>query len=128
MVSESGHQAHPDEIIASCQALQAHIKKVQENAEQTVKDWQARIREQELAEKRRLAPGWLDRDEKMLEPERVGNGPGAQAPGNAHDQLVNIMDWQDDHRNDGSEVEASSAAAGEELDRAFGGLVLQGKQ
>jgi hypothetical protein len=29
VVSQSGHAAHPDDIIASCQTLAAHIQKVQ---------------------------------------------------------------------------------------------------
>lgn len=124
-MSESGHNAHPDEIIASCQALQAHIKKVQEDAKRTLQEWQARINEQELAEKRRVAPGWLDRDEKMLEPERSGNPTGAPAPGKSPEQSVNIMDWQDNSRHDAREAEATTTAAGDELDRAFGGMVLQ---
>lgn len=124
-MSESGHHANPDEIIASCQALQAHIKKVQEDAERTLVEWQARIKEQELAEKRRVAPGWLDRDEKMLEPERSGNPTGAPAPGKSQHQSVNIMDRQDDSHHDASGVEVTTTAAGDELDRAFGGMDLQ---
>lgn len=122
-MSESGHDAHPDEIVASCQALQARIRKVQDDTERTLKDWQARIKEQELAEKRRVAPGWLDRDEKILEPARSGHGTVAPALGNTQNQLANIMDWHDDTHNDGSEAEASTTA-GDELDRAFGGMIL----
>lgn len=122
-MSESGYNAHPDEIIASCQALQAHIQKLQEDAEQTLKDWQARIQEQDLAEKRRVAPGWLDRDEKILEPARSGHGAGP-APGNNQNQVDNIMDLQDDSRNEGSEAEVLTTA-GDELDRAFGGMVIR---
>ena len=123
-MSDSGHNAHPDEIIASCHALQAHIRKVQEDTERLLKDWQARIQEQELAEKRRVAPGWLDRDEKILEPARPSCGSGPP-PGSAQIQVANIMDLQDDNHNDGSGAEVS-ATAGDELDRAFGGMVIRG--
>lgn len=123
VVSESGHNAHPDEIIASCQALQAHIRKVQEDSGRLLQDWQARIKEEELAEKRRVAPGWLDRDEKILEPARVGHSIGPP-PGSAQNQVANIMDLRDDNHDSGSEAEVS-ATAGDELDRAFGGMNIR---
>lgn len=128
-MSESGHAVHPDEIIASCQALQAHITKVQDDAERMLRDWQASIKEQELAEKRRVAPGWLDREEKILEPERSGTATGgAPGLGNAWIRDVNIMDWQDDGPQGASQAESSTTAAGDELDRAFGGMVLEKEQ
>ncbi len=46
-----------------------------------------------------MAPGWLDREEKILEPEREGER----------------------EREDGVEVEVEDKA-GDELDRAFGGM------
>lgn len=96
---------------------------MQEDAEQTLEDWQARIKEQDLAEKRRVAPGWLDRDEKILEPARSGQGT-ARPPANTPNQVANIMDSQDGSHHDGSEVEVS-ATAGDELDRAFGGMAIR---
>lgn len=123
VVSESGHNAHPDDIIASCQALQAHIRKVQEESERLLKDWQARIKEEELAEKRRVAPGWLDRDEKILEPARSGHSTGP-SPGTTQTQVANIMDLRDDNLDDEGGAEVSTAA-GDELDRAFGGMNIR---
>ncbi|KAI9824533.1 MAG: hypothetical protein M1826_007323 [Phylliscum demangeonii] len=67
----TGHRAHPDEIVAACRALQAHLMQMHEDAAQLVRDWDRGIKERELAEKRSLAPGWLDRDEKLLQPERL---------------------------------------------------------
>ena len=122
-MSESGHNAHPDDVIASCQALQVHIRKVQEDSERLLQDWQARIKDEELAEKRRLAPGWLDRDEKILEPAKSGHSTGP-SPGRTQHQVANIMDLRDDNLNDGSDG-AVSAAAGDELDRAFGGMNIR---
>jgi hypothetical protein len=105
--------------------LQSHIQKVREDAERTLRDWQASIKEQELAEKRRLAPGWLDREEKILEPERSGHlGTGPPAPGKAPTELVNIMDQQDDRADEASEGQITATTAGDELDRAFGGMAL----
>lgn len=34
--------------------------------------WEESIRERELQERRRKAPGWLDREERILEPEKKG--------------------------------------------------------
>lgn len=124
-MSPSGHTAHPDEIIASCQALQTHIQKVQEDADQTLRDWEARLEEQELVEKRRVAPGWLDRDEKILEPERQIKRSGASGQSNAQTSSNNMMDWQDNIDDRVSEPPENNE--GNELDRAFGGLVLQKK-
>lgn len=109
VTSSSGHSAHPDDIINSCKALQEHLKKTTEDAEKAIKEWEQDIRERDLAEKRRVAPGWLDRDEKILEP--------TKAPSSADQSLL-----------DGQPVNIISAPAmspnreGEELDRAFGGL------
>lgn len=108
----TGHSAHPDQIIASCQALQAHIQKLQEDAVATIKKWQDSIKERELMEKRRVAPGWLDMDQKMLVPER--QEPLQTTP----HEVQNIMEI--DHP-----TQRSGQDGGEELDRAFGGLGLR---
>ncbi|KAK3374115.1 hypothetical protein B0T24DRAFT_625680 [Lasiosphaeria ovina] len=84
VVSSSGHAAHPDDIIASCRALAAHVAKLQAEAEAELRALDERIRARELAEKRRLAPGWLDSDARLLEPERAANNATpvpAPAPG-----------------------------------------------
>jgi hypothetical protein len=121
VVSSSGHAAHPDEIIASCKALQAYISKMQEDADLELKKWEEAIAARELAEKRRVAPGWLDSEARILEPERkTSRVPGASSQGNLMDGEV-------------SSVEASILrnapvvkpnGEGDELDRAFGGLGL----
>jgi hypothetical protein len=120
-VSTSGHAAHPDEIIASCRALQAYITKVKDDADGELKAWDDAIKARELAEKRRVAPGWLDSDARILEPARRDthqDGNGKQ----------NIMD------SDASSAEASRlgeslaekvSREGEQLDKAFGGLGMQ---
>lgn len=113
VVSASGHAAHPDEIIASCQVLQAHIQRKHDEAAQTIKEWENSIKERELAEKRRVAPGWLDREEKILEPTKLES---------ARDQASLL-----DSRSSETDAVAIPPAMvpsreGEELDRAFGGL------
>jgi len=116
VVSSSGHGARPEEIIASCKALQGHVQKMQEDAQRTIKEWEDGIKERELAEKRRVAPGWLDRDEKILEPVKAGN------------QKVQ-PDLLDAQTSDGQSSVMGPAISptreGEELDRAFGGLDIK---
>ena len=122
VVSASGHAAHPDEIIASCKALQAHLQKIQDDAERTIREWEDGIKERELAEKRRVAPGWLDREEKILEPAKKQNTvvtANARVVPEPH-----IMDSQDGGPAVRSLTE-EKAAQGEELDRAFGGMGLR---
>lgn len=82
VVSPSGHAAHPDEILASCRALQAHVAQLCATAEADVARLEERIRARELAEKRRVAPGWLDSEARLLEPERAaGAGSGGNTIG-----------------------------------------------
>ncbi|MCJ1394109.1 hypothetical protein MMC18_006987 [Xylographa bjoerkii] len=122
VVSASGHAAHPDEIIASCKALQAHLHKIQDDAERTIREWENGIKERELAEKRRLAPGWLDREEKILEPAKKRNSIAASSARVVPEP--NIMDSQDGGPAVRSLTE-EKAAEGDELDRAFGGMGLR---
>jgi hypothetical protein len=123
VVSSSGHAAHPDEIMASCKALQAYILKVQDDADRELKEWQDAIDARELAEKRRVAPGWLDSDARILEPEKAhpNSGGGSQK---AHGNLMDV----DISSADASGLKHTPVVApdgeGDELDRAFGGLGL----
>lgn len=117
------HAAHPDDIIASCHALQDHLKKLESDAKTLVAKWQGDIHDRDLAEKRRVAPGWLDVDEgnRLLMPERK--------PEPAGDLMTGIQEGPDG--SDGLqavvggvqrlELEGSASREGEELDRAFGG-------
>lgn len=119
VMSSSGHAAHPDDIIASCNTLKAYIQKVQDDADRDLKEWEDAVQARELAEKRRVAPGWLDSDARILEPEKkVEQKAGAEEQ--------NLMDV------DVSSAEASGlegglvrTGEGEQLDRAFGGLDLK---
>jgi hypothetical protein len=110
----TGHSAHPDQIIASCQALQAHLQKLQGDAIATMQKWQDDIKERELMEKRRVAPGWLDVDQKMLVPERREQPHHAGSPASRP------------HAGGSMGVDSQVVPdGGEELDRAFGGLGLK---
>ena len=133
VVSSSGHAAHPDDIIASCRALQAHIAKLEADAEASLREFDERIKARDLAEKRRLAPGWLDSDVRVLEPERKTATPevGAAAARGDVDMLDGpAMDvgflaggGQGGHGRGGAS-EMAVPDEGEQLDRAFGGLAL----
>ncbi|KAI4157924.1 MAG: hypothetical protein LQ342_007897 [Letrouitia transgressa] len=125
VVSASGHAASPEDIIASCQALQTHIQKLQDDAEKTLEDWETSLKEEELAEKRRVAPGWLDREEKILEPARVSSGQST--PLASHFQHTNIMDMQD-HQSKNSSDQTVPSHEGNELDRAFGEMNIRKQQ
>jgi hypothetical protein len=118
VVSASGHAAHPDEILASCRALEADLKKAQTDAQATIREWEESIKQRELAEKRRVAPGWLDRDEKLLQPITATK---SQSP-----PTSSILDQQPSREEAAasgtSPAAVPSSKEGEELDRAFGGL------
>jgi hypothetical protein len=124
VVSSAGHAAHPDDIIKSCRTLQAYVQKVQDDADAELKAWEEAIKARELAEKRRLAPGWLDSDARILEPERKAAG---SATNSTTISSANLMD------NDTSSAEvlgqgkdeAGVGGEGEALDRAFGALGLK---
>jgi hypothetical protein len=117
VVSASGHSASPDDIIASCNALQKHVQDNAEASEKTIRDWEDGIKQKELAEKRRVAPGWLDRDEKILEPVKAKDdakkGASLLDSGDADDQAASQM------------PAIQAVCEGEELDRAFGRLGLK---
>jgi hypothetical protein len=118
VVSSSGHAAHPDDIIQSCQALQAYIQKVQDDADKELKAWEDAIAARELAEKRRVAPGWLDSEARILEPERKNSSMQGPLQGNLMDVDVS--------RAEATGLQGTPVAVprgeGDELDRAFGGL------
>ncbi|KAI9828329.1 MAG: hypothetical protein M1832_002757 [Thelocarpon impressellum] len=127
VVSSAGHAAHPDEIIASCQALQQHLKQTHEDADRLIREWEESIRERELAEKRRLAPGWLDRDEKILQPERAMQGitesSPSTLPGSGEETGTEAPSGPSGPS--GGQQDTKPSSEGEELDRAFGGLGLR---
>ena len=124
VVSASGHAASPEDIIKSCQLLQDHIKKTQEDAEKAIRDWEQGLMEQDLAEKRRLAPGWLDRSEKILEPERRAN-VGSTATVNDQAKPASIMDSDIEGQKTQPAWQEVQDSAGDELDRAFGGMTVR---
>ncbi len=132
VTSASGHAEHPDDILASCEALHAYIDKVKEDADKEIREWEEEIKSRELAEKRRVAPGWLDSESHLLMPSRKDGGVGSGVGGEMRDgkgtgNEGSLMD------SDASNGEASKLGEslseqvereGEEMDRVFGGLAL----
>jgi hypothetical protein len=110
----TGLAFHPDDIIASCRKLQESLQRMQEDSERAIQKWDGEIQERDLAEKRRVAPGWLDVGEsgRGLVPERLGTAEPSQVeqPGPATQQ--------DSHMSDAPDQ-------GAELDRAFGSLSVR---
>ncbi|ORY71102.1 uncharacterized protein BCR38DRAFT_479624 [Pseudomassariella vexata] len=133
VISQSGHAAHPDDIIRSCEALRSYVSKMQEDAERDLRELDERIRARELAEKRRVAPGWLDSEARLLEPERKGGDNGGERAGGG---AGGARELGDDAGVAGgvagpfaemslAEREGASEMAvdqGEEIDRVLGGL------
>ena len=95
---------------------------LQDDAERTIKEWENGIKERELAEKRRVAPGWLDREEKILEPAKKRDSVAASSQPSMRE--VDMLDSQADapaFRNLTQERDAE----GDELDRVFGGMAIR---
>ncbi|KAI1771895.1 hypothetical protein F4818DRAFT_428203 [Hypoxylon cercidicola] len=117
VMASSGHAAHPDDIAASCRALRAHVVRARDEAERTLRDVAERLRARELAEKRRVAPGWLDSEARLLQPEKSG---GAEA-GGAGVPAAQLAEMSLAERRDSGAISEMAVDQGEELDRAFGG-------
>ncbi|KAI4236540.1 MAG: hypothetical protein LQ352_007992 [Teloschistes flavicans] len=125
VVAKSNHAASPEEIIASCKALQNHIQEMQDDADKTLRKWEADLKDEELAEKRRVAPGWLDRQEKILQPTKSSNPTNSESDStHMQSRSANIMDQQTDGEA-GSLQPSIQDQEGDELDRAFGGMALR---
>ncbi|KAF4457762.1 hypothetical protein F53441_386 [Fusarium austroafricanum] len=114
VVSNSGHAAHPEDIISSCRALGAYVTKMQEDAERELREFDERIKARELAEKRRVAPGWLDSEMHILEPER--STPAQQQGAGNVPESQNFQSGTNQNATDDQ---------GAELDRVFGGMALK---
>ncbi|KAF2646904.1 hypothetical protein P280DRAFT_386575, partial [Massarina eburnea CBS 473.64] len=108
----TGTTAHPDTILQSCHALQTHIHDLSLSARATLAAFEQRRWAAELAEKRRVAPGWLDGEVRILRPENI-DGDG---------EMEGVVEGEDGmglvERRDG----VPDAREGEALDRAFGGM------
>ena len=121
VVSTSGAAAaHPSDILASCRALQQHLGKLQQDAEKELEGWERDRKEKELAEKRRVAPGWLDSEQRLLEPTRI-QSPNAISATRPTEDRSNTWACQAQQ----VQQQQADSKEGEELDRVFGGLEIR---
>lgn len=107
---------------------------MQEDSERILRELEDRIRARELAEKRRVAPGWLDSEARLLEPERrpgsgSGSGSGvgvemaeADVAGRFGEMSIADRRGAEGGGDGGAVISEMAVDQGEELDRAFGGL------
>lgn len=112
MLSQGGYAAHPSAILAQNKDLLRRLEEQGEAGRKKVEEWEKSIQERELAERRRRAPGWLDREERLLSPEKATGDAGK-----------NLMDEEQDERAkrvSGLVEEKEAEDLGQELDRAFG--------
>lgn len=105
---------HPSDILRIDNALLLHIQSTRRNAEKKVLEWEESIKNRDLQEKRRKAPGWLDGEVKLLEPENVHAH-------NAFDKEPSkIMTGVDDLLGLNDKTETKSPDLGKMMDQAFG--------
>lgn len=99
---------------------------MQEDADIELKKWEEAIAARELAEKRRVAPGWLDSDARILEPERKISGllPGGSSRSNLMD--ADVSSAEAFVLKNAPVVKPNGE--GDELDRAFGGMGLDNRK
>ncbi|EEH05496.1 conserved hypothetical protein [Histoplasma capsulatum G186AR] len=114
--SGRGHVVHPGNVLASCEALEKDMNKIREGSLATIKDWEESIKQRDLAEKRRIAPGWLDREEKLLQPVKISR-PASEA--HTSPQLSQQLSPGE---NEETNPDTVSTSEGEALVRAFGNL------
>jgi hypothetical protein len=121
VTSASGQSAHPDTILKSCVALQEHLKKLEDDSRRMLEEYKVRKEKEELAEKRRVAPGWLDSGVHILKPENVKEEEAvkAQAQGLLDDGVPGRALPGQSQSGQGAGERNTEA---EELDRVFGGL------
>ncbi|CAK7216050.1 hypothetical protein SCUCBS95973_002673 [Sporothrix curviconia] len=133
----SSSAAHPDDIIASCRALREHVGRMQADADAELRQLEQRIQARDLAEKRRVAPGWLDSEDRLLVPEKKDSATATTT--------ATATAGKDPGRGDGSASQPSEMAAsvpeqfaaaaaaeasrggvtGEALDQAFGSMKIR---
>ena len=113
VTSSSGFAAHPSTIIAQNQALLKQIQRQREEGENKVREWEDGIKQVELREKRRRAPGWLDSEQHLLQPEKKDEKGSANLmdDGVLDDKVVGM----DLGKNGGGRDDE-----GAEMDRVFG--------
>lgn len=115
VTSASGFRAHPNAIVAQNRALRQQLDSSSADARASFRSWLDSIKERELAEKRRKAPGWLDSDEKMLRPEKPAGA--AQSPPESASAATTTANAQ---TMDSKPIDTQVNDLGAQMDRAFG--------
>lgn len=100
------------------------MQRVQDDADRELRAWQDAIDARELAEKRRVAPGWLDSDARILEPERRNGSNAGEEMAQKHHLMDAGVSSADAPKLQHTPI-AEPSSEGDELDRAFGGLNVQ---
>jgi hypothetical protein len=115
VTSASGFAAHPSAIIAQNQTLLDQITRQRKDAAQKISEWQTGITQRDLAEKRRKAPGWLDSENRLLEPSKASTDKNTS-------QTASLLDELPSTDESGSSVDARKSGddIGAAMDRAFG--------
>lgn len=118
MTSSSGFAAHPSVIIAQNVALREQLSTQAQQAQEQIEKWERGIRDRELAEKRRKAPGWLDSEDRILEPEKAKSETETRAGTKTQVNLMDEATPQDVVRV--RERDQGASDLGDAIDRVFG--------
>ncbi|CAK7215840.1 hypothetical protein SEUCBS140593_002664 [Sporothrix eucalyptigena] len=132
----SSSAAHPDDILASCRALHEHVSRMQADADAELRQLEQRIQARDLAEKRRVAPGWLDSEDRLLVPEKKDATPSPGDPSSGGDgsasqpsEMAASVPEQTAFAADAAAAAAAAASSGgvtgEALDQAFGNMKIR---
>lgn len=115
VTSSTGFAAHPSSIINQNRALLDQISSQRRDAQEKVKKWEQDIKERELQEKRRTAPGWLDSESKLLQPAKKTEDRREGGEVDLMDQPEAAVDIQTSR-----EQNKTANELGDAMDRAFG--------
>ncbi|KAI7238861.1 hypothetical protein KC330_g2338 [Hortaea werneckii] len=119
VTSSSGFAAHPSTIITQNQALLEQLDRQRAEASKKVQEWEKGIQERDLAEKRRKAPGWLDSEQHLLQPEKTGADRAREQEGSLMDEPASAG-RQEGGGGDGAGRDRTGEDLGAAMDRAFG--------
>jgi hypothetical protein len=115
VTSASGFAAHPSAIIAQNQTLLDQITRQRKDAAQKISEWESEIKKRDLAEKRRKAPGWLDSEDRLLEPSKTAKDTTATHGSSLLDEPSSL-----DRNESASALKKDGEDIGAVMDRAFG--------
>ena len=107
-----GFAAHPSTIINQNRGLLEQIEREKKEGSNKFEEWEQAIRDRELQERRRKAPGWLDREERILEPAKKQDDIAAKSLMDEPEEKSDVLTAQKKARD--------VDALGEAMDRAFG--------